>query len=143
MTVLCLTHPVSISWTHYTILSFNDRPAALAPSERPFKRRPAYSSVWILPLVDIKKQQQKSSYGQSPPVKNFLDARMYRMGSSLFLCCLNVFNLQRICPKNSVIFIMQILTLKNKKQSLGGGTLIFSYISRLGPFLGGQNFEFQ
>ena len=25
----------------------------------------------------------------------------------------------------------------------GGGTLIFSYIRRLGPFFGGQNFEFQ
>ena len=25
----------------------------------------------------------------------------------------------------------------------GGGTLIFSYIRRLGPFLGVQNFEFQ
>ena len=24
-----------------------------------------------------------------------------------------------------------------------GGTLIFSYIRRLGPFFGGQNFEFQ
>ena len=24
-----------------------------------------------------------------------------------------------------------------------GGTLLFSYIRRLGPFFGGQNFEFQ
>ena len=27
--------------------------------------------------------------------------------------------------------------------SRGGGTLIFSYIRRLGSFFGGQNFEFQ
>ena len=28
-------------------------------------------------------------------------------------------------------------------QPQGGGTLIFSYIRRLGPFFGGQIFEFQ
>ena len=30
-----------------------------------------------------------------------------------------------------------------KPQGLGGGTLIFSYIRRLGPFWGVQNFDFQ
>ena len=33
--------------------------------------------------------------------------------------------------------------LQGKKPRGGGGTLIFSYIRRLGPFFGGSNFEFR
>ena len=45
------------------------------------------------------------------------------------------------------LFLSEIFTKIEKKLSTpgrgGGGTLIFSYIRRLGPFLGVQTFEFQ
>ena len=44
------------------------------------------------------------------------------------------------------LFLSEIFTKIEKKlstQGRGGGTLIFSYIRRLGPFLGVQTFEFQ
>ena len=56
----------------------------------------------------------------------------------------NAYNLQQICPQNSVVVINNLpRRTRHAAQEGGGGTLIFSYARRLRPFLGVQKFQYQ
>ena len=55
----------------------------------------------------------------------------------------NAYNLQQICPQNSVVVINNLPRITTYAAQEGGGaTLIFSYTRRLRPFLGVQKFNF-
>ena len=83
----------------------------------------------ILKAVKYKKNQHKNNYGQ-------------RFPSKCQIFCSKMYSKMHNNNQTHSTMYHRVSTIKRKPPG-GGGTLTFSYIRRLGPFFGVQNFEFR
>ena len=87
----------------------------------------------------FKNKQRKKADIVGPPLTKTVWIRTYRADSSLFLCI----TCNRYAPQMLLLLSITYPEEQDTQLRRGGGTLIFSYTRRLGPFLGVQKFQFQ